>query len=102
MRRIVEFGAGWIAVPESLAVFQDGLSMLREAADRGGRDLNDTEIMVGLLRTTSVDGFVEEMKKYQDLGCGSFMVPLPFWGNDLPAVLGLMDDFAHKIGMQPV
>ena len=102
MRRIVEFGDGWIAVPKSLAVFQDGMAMLREAADRGGRDLNDIEIMIGLLRTTSVDEFIEAMKPYQDLGYDSFMVPLPFWGTDLQAVLGLMDDFAAKVGMQPV
>ena len=102
MRRIVEFGDGWIAVPKSLAVFQDGMAMLRKAADRGGRDLNDIEIMVGLLRTTSVDEFIEAMKPYQDLGYDSFMVPLPFWGTDLQAVLGLMDDFAAKVGMQPV
>lgn len=102
MRRIVEFGDGWIAVPKSLAVFQDGMAMLREAADRGGRDLNDIEIMIGLLRTTSVDEFIEAMKPYQDLGYDSFMVPLPFWGADLQSVLGLMDDFADKVGMQPV
>ncbi len=102
MRRIVEFGDGWIAVPKSLTVFQDGMAMLREAADRGGRDLNDIEIMIGLLRTTSVDEFIEAMKPYQDLGYDSFMVPLPFWGTDLQAVLGLMDDFAAKVGMQPV
>lgn len=102
MRRIVEFGDGWIAVPKSLAVFQDGMALLREAADRGGRDLNDIEIMIGLLRTTSVDEFIEAMKPYQDLGYKSFMVPLPFWGADLQSVLGLMDDFADKVGMQPV
>ena len=102
MRRIVEFGDGWIAVPKSLAVFQDGMAMLREATDRGGRDLNDIEIMIGLLRTTSVDEFIEAMKPYQDLGYDSFMVPLPFWGTDLQSVLGLMDDFAAKVGMQPV
>ena len=102
MRRIVEFGDGWIAVPKSLAVFQDGMALLREAADRGGRDLNDIEIMIGLLRTTSVDEFIEAMKPYQDLGYDSFMVPLPFWGTDLQSVLGLMDDFADKVGLQPV
>ena len=102
MRRIVEFGDGWIAVPKSLAVFQDGMALLREAADRGGRDLNDIEIMIGLLRTTSVDEFIKAMKPYQDLGYDSFMVPLPFWGTDLQSVLGLMDDFADKVGMQPV
>ena len=102
MRRIVEFGDGWIAVPKSLAVFQDGMALLREAADRGGRDLNAIEIMIGLLRTTSVDEFIEAMKPYQDLGYESFMVPLPFWGTDLQSVLGLMDDFADKVGMQPV
>ena len=102
MRRIVEFGDGWIAVPKSLAVFQDGMALLREAADRGGRDLNAIEIMIGLLRTTSVDEFIEAMKPYQDLGYESFMVPLPFWGTDLQSVLGQMDDFADKVGMQPV
>jgi probable F420-dependent oxidoreductase len=99
MRRIVEFGDGWLAGPKSVAGFQEGVEMLKAAAARAGRDLKSIEIMVGPLYATSVAMFVEEMKKYQDLGYSSFVAPLPFWGTDLKGVLGVMEEFAQKVGM---
>ena len=99
MRRVVEFGDGWVAVPKSFANFQETYATLQVAAEKAGRDMKSIQIMIGPGTVNSVDSFVEEMKKYQGLGYDSFFAPLPFWGRDLNGVLRLMDEFVKKVGM---
>jgi len=99
MRRVVEFGAGWVAASRSFAAFQESCEALKAAAARAGRDVKSIEVMIGPAYVNSVDTFIEEMKKYQDLGYNSFFAPLPFWSGELNGVLRLMDEFAQKVGM---
>jgi probable F420-dependent oxidoreductase len=99
MRRVVEFGDGWVAVPKSFAAFQESYDAIKAAAAKAGRDVKSIKVMIGPASATSVDTFVEEMKKYQGLGYDSFFAPLPFWSGERDGVLRLMDEFARKVGM---
>ena len=99
MRRVVEFGDGWVAVPKSFAAFQESYDGMKAAAAQAGRDITSIQVMIGPSTVTSVDAFIEEMKKYQDLGYDSFFAPISFWSGELTGVLRLMDEFAQKVGM---
>lgn len=99
MRRVVEFGDGWVAVPKSFAAFQETYEALKAAAAKAGRDLKSIQIMIGPSTVSSVQTFVEEMKKYQDLGYDSFFAAVPFWSADLNGALGVMEEFAQKVGL---
>ncbi len=99
MRRVAEFGDGWVAVAKSYEGFKEGLGMLTAAAEQAGRDMKNIEIMVAPSYATSVDAFIEETKKYQDLGYTSFLAPLPLWSPELEGALGFMDDFAKKANL---
>jgi hypothetical protein len=55
--------------------------------------------MIGPSTASSVRGFVEEMKRYQDLGYDSFFAPVAFWAADLNGALGVMEEFARTVGM---
>ena len=99
MRRVAELGDGWVAVPKSFAVFQETYTNLTTAADKAGRDLKSIQVMIGPSMVSSVQSFVEELKKYRDLGYDSFLASVAFWGADLKGVLGVMEDFAQKVGM---
>ena len=99
MRRVAELGDGWVAVPKSFAVFQETYANLKIAADKAGRDIKNIQVMIGPAMASSVKSFVQEMKKYQDLGHDSFLASVAFWGADLDGVLGVMEDFAQKVGM---
>jgi len=99
MRRVAELGDGWVAVPKSFAVFQETYTNLKTAADKAGRDLKSIQVMIGPSMVSSVQSFVEELKKYRDLGYDSFLASVAFWGADLKRVLGVMEDFAQKVGM---
>ena len=99
MRRVAEFGDGWVAVAKSYEGFKEGLGMLTAAAEQAGRDMKSIEIMVAPSYATSVDVFIEETKKYQDLGYTSFLAPLPLWSPELDGALGFMDDFAKKANL---
>lgn len=97
MRRVAEFGVGWVAVPKSFAAFQESYESLKAAAAKVGRDIKSIQIMVGPSTVSSVQSFIEEMKKYQDLGYDSFFASIPFWAKDAQEVLALMDEFAQKV-----
>jgi probable F420-dependent oxidoreductase len=99
MRRVVELGDGWVAVPKSFAVFQETYANLKAAAAQAGRDIKSIPIIIGPSTTASVQSFIEEIKKYQDLGYDSFFATVPFWSRDLNGVLGIMEEFAQKVGM---
>ena len=99
MRRVVEIGDGWLACPKSFAAFEESYKELQNAASKAGRDLKSIPIMLSPVYASSVEAFVEEMKKYTGLGYDSFFVPLPSWSGELNGVLGLMEEFAHRVGM---
>jgi probable F420-dependent oxidoreductase len=99
MRRVAELGDGWVAVPKSFAVFQEIYASLKIAADQAGRDIKNIQVMIGPSMASSVKSFIEEMKKYRDVGYDSFLASVAFWGGDLNSVLGVMEDFAQKVGM---
>ncbi len=101
MRRVVELGDGWLAVPKSLAAFQESYEALKASALRAGRDMQSIGVRIGPAYVNSVDALVGEMKKYRDLGHESFFAPLPFWGGDLGGVLRLMEEFAQRVEMKP-
>ena len=100
MRRVVELGDGWVAVAKSYTGFKEGVEMIRVAADKAGRDMNSIKILVAPAYTTSVDAFIEETKRYQDLGYDSFLAPLPLWSDKLEEGVGFMEDFAQKSNLE--
>lgn len=99
MRRVAELGDGWVAVPKSFAGFKETYEELKKAAAKAGRDMKSIQISIGPAYIGSVDQYVEEMKKYQDLGFDTFFAPVGFWGTDLQNTLGVMEEFARKAGM---
>jgi len=99
MRRVIELGDGWVAVPKSFTVFQETYETLKTAATKVGRDVKSIPIMVGPAYVASVDHFVEEMKKYTTLGYDSFFAPVAFWAADLSGALSVMEEFARKVKM---
>jgi len=99
MRRVAEFGDGWVAVPKSVAVFKETYENLKIAADKAGRDIKSIQVIIGPSTASSVQTFVEEMKQYQDLGFDSFFASVAFWSRDLNGVLGVMEEFAQKVGL---
>ena len=74
--------------------------MIRVAADKAGRDMSSIQILVAPSYATSVDTFVEETKRYQDLGYDSFLAPLPLWSDKLEEGVGFMEDFAQKVTLE--
>ncbi|MCE2484972.1 MAG: LLM class flavin-dependent oxidoreductase, partial [Desulfurellaceae bacterium] len=99
MRRVVEFGDGWLAVPKSVAAFHDSLGALRVAAEQAGRAMSDIQIMISPMYVDSVDAYVEEFKRYSAMGYDSFFATLPFWARGLDGIQQAMDDFARKMNM---
>jgi probable F420-dependent oxidoreductase len=99
MRRVAEFGVGWVAVPKSFAAFQESHESLKAAAAKIGRDLRDIQVMIGPSTVSSVQSFAEEIKRYQDRGYDSFFASIPLWSGDLTKVLSLMDEFARTMGI---
>jgi probable F420-dependent oxidoreductase len=99
MRRVAELGDGWVAVPKSFDGFKETYEVLKAAAAKVGRDMKSIQISIGPAYIASVDQYVEEMKKYRDLGFETFFAPVAFWSGDLPGVLKTMDEFARKVGM---
>jgi probable F420-dependent oxidoreductase len=100
MRRVVEYGDGWVAVARSYEGFKEGVEMIRVAADKAGRDMSSIQILVAPSYATSVDTFIEETKRYQDLGYDSFLAPLPLWSDKLEEGVGFMEDFAQKVTLE--
>ena len=101
MRRVVELGDGWVAVARSYEGFKEGVEMITVAADKAGRDMSSIKILVAPAYTTSVEAFIEETKRYQDLGYDSFLAPLPLWSAELKEGVGFMEDFAQKVTLEP-
>ena len=99
MRRVAELGDGWVASARDYHTFQDSLGRLKEAADKAGRDMKSIQITVTPAYVGTVDTFIEEMKKYQDMGYDSFLAPIPLWTDNLRSALGIMEEFAEKTGM---
>lgn len=99
MRRVVEFGDGWLAVPKSYAAFQESHEALKAAAVRAGRDVKSIPVIVSPMYVDSVDTYAEEIKRYQALGYDSFFAAIGFWAGDLKGILEVMDAFARKMGM---
>ena len=99
MRRVVEFGDGWLASANDFETFQRSLANLREAADAAGRDMETIEITITPNSVFTVDTFVAEMNRYVDLGYESFLAPVPLWTDNIDSALQIMDEFAEKTGM---
>ena len=99
MRRVVEFGDGWLAVPKSVEAFEESLGALKIAAEKAGRAMNDIAIRISPMYVDSVDSYAEECKRYSDMGYDSFFAMLPFWARGLDGMLKTMDDFAGKMKM---
>ncbi len=99
MRRIAEFGDGWVAVPKSVAGFQEMVEILKMETEKAGRDFASVEIMIGPGYAPTMDSFFDQIKKYQDLGYDFFMAPVPYWSKDREHVLDVLEDFAQKIGL---
>jgi probable F420-dependent oxidoreductase len=99
MRRVAELGDGWVAVPKSFNGFKETYEVLKSAAAKAGRDMKSIQISIGPAYIGSVDQYVEEMKKYKDLGFETFFAPVGFWGTDLPSTLKIMEEFARKAGV---
>ena len=99
MRRVVEFGDGWLAVPKSYAAFQESHEALKAAAVRAERDVKSIPVIVSPMYVDSVDTYAEEIKRYQALGYDSFFAAIGFWAGDLKGILEVMDAFARKMGM---
>jgi probable F420-dependent oxidoreductase len=99
MRRVVELGDGWLAVPKSYQNFQETSELLARAAKNAGRDPRSVPVMIGTLYADSVDSSIADIKKYQALGYDNFIAPVPFWAPDLKGVLSVMEDFARKVKM---
>jgi alkanesulfonate monooxygenase SsuD/methylene tetrahydromethanopterin reductase-like flavin-dependent oxidoreductase (luciferase family) len=99
MRRVVEFGDGWLAVPKSVEAFEESLGALKIAADKAGRAMSDIPITISPMYVDSVDSYAEECKHYSGMGYDSFFAMLPFWAEGLNGILKTMDDFASKMKM---
>ena len=99
MRRVVEFGDGWLAVPKSVEAFEESLGALKIAADKAGRAMSDIPITISPMYVDSVDSYAEEYKHYSGMGYDSFFAMLPFWAQGLDGILKTMDDFAKKMNM---
>jgi hypothetical protein len=56
-------------------------------------------VLIGTLYAASVDASITDMKRYQALGYGSFIAPVPFWAQDLKGVPAAMEEFARKAKM---
>lgn len=82
-----------------LADHKETYEELKKAAAKAGRDMKSLQISIGPAYIGSVDQYVEEMKKYQDLGFDTFFAPVGFWGTDLQNTLGVMEEFARKAEM---
>ena len=99
MRRIAEFGDGWVAVPKSVTGFQETVEILKTETEKAGRDFASVEIMIGPGYAPTMDSFLDQIKRYQDLGYDFFMAPVPYWSKDREHVLDVLEDFAQKIGL---
>jgi probable F420-dependent oxidoreductase len=99
MRRVVELGDGWLAVPKRYDNFLETNELLARAAQNAGRDPRSVPVIIGTLYAESVDAGVTDIKKYQALGYDNFIAPVAFWGGDLPGVLNAMEEFARKVKM---
>lgn len=99
MRRVVDFGDGWLAVPKSVEAFEESLGALNIAAARAGRAMSDIPITISPMYVDSVDSYAEECKHYSGMGYDSFFAMLPFWAQGLDDILKTMDNFAQKMNM---
>lgn len=99
MRRVVELGDGWLAVPKRYENFLETNELLIRAARNAGRDPRSIPVTIGTLYAESVDAGVTDIQKYQALGYDNFIVPAAFWGGDVKGVFTAMEDFARKVKM---
>lgn len=99
MRRVVEFGDGWLAVPKSVEAFEESLGALKIAAEKAGREMSDIAIRISPMYVDSVDAYAEECKRSSGVGYDSFFAMLPFWAQGLDGLLKTMDDFARKMNI---
>ncbi len=99
MRRIAEFGDGWVAVPKSVEGFQEMVEILKTETEKVGRDFGSIEIMIGPGYAPTMDSFFDQIKQYQDLGYDFFMAPVPYWSKDREHVLDVLAAFAQRIGL---
>jgi probable F420-dependent oxidoreductase len=99
MRRVVELGDGWVAVPKTFAAFEESFAGLKAAAARAGRDLKSIQMMIGPAYCPSLDAYFDEIKKYQALGYDYFLAPVAFWAQGLKGTLELMEQFAQRAKM---
>ena len=99
MRRAAELGDGLLAVPESFAAFQENIARLTAAAVKVGRDFEGFEILSAPLYVSTVDGLLEEAKRYRDLRFDSFLAPFVLWPVDLNEVLRLTEELARNAGL---
>ena len=102
MRRIAEYGDGWLAVPKTLEDFQDGVARLKSACDTAGRDVTRLEILIAPGYAPNLESFLDQVKQYQDLGYEYFSASIPYWSKDLEHALGIMEEFAEKVGLSIV
>jgi hypothetical protein len=61
--------------------------------------MKSIQISVTLAYVGTVETFIEERKKYQDMGYDSFLAPIPLWTDNLRRALSIMEEFAEKTGM---
>jgi probable F420-dependent oxidoreductase len=99
MRRVVEFGDGWLASANDFDTFQRSVTNLQQAADAAERDIKTIDITITPNSVFTVDTFVAEMNRYVELGYESFLAPVPLWTDNLKSALEIMDEFAAKTGM---
>ena len=99
MRRAAELGDGLPAVPKSFAAFQENIAQLKAAAAKAGRDFESFEVLSAPLYVSTVDGLLEEAKRYSALGFDSFLAPFALWPVDFNEVLRLTEDLARKAGL---
>ena len=99
MRRAAELGDGLLAVPKSFAAFQENIAQLKAAAAKVGRDFESFEVLSAPLYVSTVDGLLEEAKRYSALGFDSFLAPFALWPVDFNEVLRLTEDLARKAGL---
>ena len=92
MRRVVEFGDGWLAVPKSVEAFEESLGALKIAADKAGRAMSDIPITISPMYVDSVDSYAEEYKHYSGMGYDSF------FDLELPVILEATRNPVHIRG----
>jgi alkanesulfonate monooxygenase SsuD/methylene tetrahydromethanopterin reductase-like flavin-dependent oxidoreductase (luciferase family) len=95
LRRVVEFGRGWLAVANSFEAFRANRARLEAAATRAGRAFAEIDVQITTSYTPTLAAFREEARRYADLGHDYFMAPNAFWAQSLDETLRSLDALAN-------